>query len=127
MQLSQISRLSHVLKHFNFLRVKGGTISREYVLEELDAWLVEHFVGLMVRPDSAEHLVKCGIVFILVSAINHDVVTNISYSGNISYQHLDGMLENLCSGVDSKTEPLILVQSHVSGECSDVSARQMKL
>lgn len=76
----------------------------------------------MVRPESAEHLVECGIVFVLVSAINHDVVTNILYSGNIGCQRLHGMLENLCSGVDSKTEPLILVQSHVSGECSDVSA-----
>ena len=71
---------------------------------------------------SAERLVECGVVFVLVSAINHDVVTNISYSGNIGYQRLDGMLENLCSGVDSKTEPLILVQSHVRGEGGDVSA-----
>ena len=37
-QLSRISRLSHV---FKFLRGGGETISREYVNEELDAWLVE--------------------------------------------------------------------------------------
>ena len=40
-QLSQISRFSHVLKCFNFLRGSGETISREYVPKELDAWLVE--------------------------------------------------------------------------------------
>ena len=71
---------------------------------------------------SAECFVECGVMFILVSAINHNFVTNISYYGNISYQRLDGMWENLCSRVHSKTEPLILVQSHVHGECSDVSA-----
>ena len=46
-------------------------------------------------------------MFVLVSAIKHDFVTNISYSRNISYQRLYCVLENLCGGVDSKTEPLI--------------------
>ena len=114
------------MKRFNFLRGGDETISREYVPEELNAWLVELAFGRIGGEarllKSAERLVECGVVFVLVSAINHDVVTNISYSGNISYQRLDGMLENLCGGVDSKTEPLILVQSRVRGECSDVSA-----
>ena len=61
-------------------------------------------------------------MLVLVSAIKNDVVTNISYSRNIGYQRLYCVLENLCGGVDSKTEPLTLVQSHVRGECSDVSA-----
>ena len=47
--------------------------------------------------------------------LRHDVVSNIF------------ALENLCGGVDSKTEPLILIQSHVRGECSDVAALRMKL
>ena len=71
---------------------------------------------------SAERLDKRGVMLIPVSAINHDVVTNILRSGNIGYQRLDGMLENLCGGVYSKTEPLILVQFHVRGECGDVCA-----
>ena len=29
------------MKRFDFLRGEGDTISREYVNEELDAWLVE--------------------------------------------------------------------------------------
>ena len=41
MQLSRILRLSRALPRFNFLRGGGETISREYVPEELDAWLVE--------------------------------------------------------------------------------------
>ena len=103
-----------VLKCFNFLRGGGKTISRaEHIHEDLDAWLVEL---AFCQIDG-----EAGLVFIVVSAINHDVVINISYSRNIGYQQLDGMLENLCGGVDSKTEPLILVQSHVRGECTDVS------
>ena len=105
---------SRVLKCFNFLRGGGKTISRaEHIHEDLDAWLVELAFCQIDGED--------GLVFILVSAINHDVVINISYSRNIGYQQLDGMLENLCGGVDSKTESLILVQSHVHGECTDVS------
>ena len=41
MQLSLTLRLSRALPRFNFLRGGGETISREYVPEELDAWLVE--------------------------------------------------------------------------------------
>ena len=120
-QLSRISRFSRVLQRFNFLRSGGGTISEEYVPEELDAWLVEpafHRIDGAARlVKSSERLIECCVVFVLVSAMNHDVVTNISYSGNIGYQRLDGMLENLCSVVDSNTEPLILGQPHVRGEC----------
>ena len=98
----------------------------QYVNEELDTWLVElafcRIDGETGLVQSAERLVECGVVFVLVSAINHDVVTNISYTENIGYQRLDGTLENLCGGVDSKTDPLMLVQSYVGGECSDVSA-----
>ena len=97
-----------------------------YVPEELDAWLVElAFRRIDVEAGlvkSAERLVECGVVFVLVSVINHDVVTNISYSGNIGYQRLEGIFENLCRGVDSKTDSLILVQFHVRGEGGDVSA-----
>ena len=125
-QLSRISRFSLVLKRFNFLRGGGETISREYVPEELDVRLVElafrRIDGEAGLVKSAERLVECSVMFVLVSAINHNVVTNISYSGNIDYRRLDGMLENLGGGVDSETEPLILVQSHVRGEGGDVSA-----
>ena len=79
------------------------SFSREYVNENSMLGLLNsHFVRLMVRPDWFLQL-------------RHDVVTNIF------------TLENLCGGVDSKTEPLILIQSHVRGECSDVFALRMKL
>ena len=64
-----------VLKPFDFLKGEGETISREYVNEELDAWLVEptfrrivgHGQAGLVK--SAERLVEWGVVFVLVSAI----------------------------------------------------------
>ena len=99
------------MKRFNFLKGEGETISRaEYMHKELDAWLVElalrRIDGEAGLVKSGERLIECGIVFVLVSAIKHDVVTNISYAENIGYQRVDGVLENLCGGVDSKTDPL---------------------
>ena len=90
------------------------SFSREYVNENSMLGLLNlHFVGLMVRPDSLSlrsvWLSEASCLFWFLP-LRHDVVTNI-FALEISAAELIPKL----------------IQSHVCGECSDVSVLPMKL